>query len=196
MLKLEHRAHAYWCQRCQKIHYLPLPQRVVKAGFMDEHHSATVCFLKYVGSMSFSAIKQYFKNVHDIKVSKGQLAKIIPKGSRSLEESYNELLNRLPYESVVNTDENSHKENGGKSWNWVFRSNLYALFKISPSRGSEVLIDVLGRELNGILGCDYFSAHRKYMKDFDISIQFCLAHLIRNIKFLAESHDPWSPHRD
>ncbi|MBD3421694.1 MAG: IS66 family transposase, partial [Chitinivibrionales bacterium] len=27
------------------------------------------------------------------------------------------------------------------------------------------------------------------MKDFDISIQFCLAHLIRDIQFLAESHD-------
>jgi hypothetical protein len=52
-----------------------------------------------------------------------------------------------------------------------------------------VLIDVLGEEFNGVLGCDYFSAYRKYMKDFDVSVQFCLAHLIRDVKFLVEHPD-------
>jgi hypothetical protein len=47
-------------------------------------------------------------------------------------------------------------------------------------------VEVLGREFNGVLGCDYFSAYRKYMKDFDVVVQFCLAHLIRDIKFLVE----------
>jgi hypothetical protein len=35
------------------------------------------------------------------------------------------------------------------------------------------------------LGCDYFSAYRKYMGDFGVLLQFCLAHLIRDVKFLA-----------
>jgi transposase len=64
------------------------------------------------------------------------------------------------------------------------------VFKISPSRGSDVLVEVLGKEFNGILGCDYFSAYRKYMKDFNVALQFCLAHLIRDYKFLAEHPDP------
>ncbi len=49
-----------------------------------------------------------------------------------------------------------------------------------------LLADVLGEEFDGILGCDYFSAYRKYMKDFDVLMQFCLAHFIRDVKFLAE----------
>jgi len=36
-----------------------------------------------------------------------------------------------------------------------------------------------------VLGCDYFSAYHKYMKDFSIAVQFCLAHLIRDVKFLT-----------
>ena len=60
------------------------------------------------------------------------------------------------------------------------------MFKIAPSRGSEVLIEVLGREFDGVLGCDYFSAYRKYMRDCGVLVQFCLAHLIRDLKFLAE----------
>jgi len=40
-----------------------------------------------------------------------------------------------------------------------------------------------------VLGCDYFSAYRKYMGDFDVLVQFCLAHLIRDVKFLADLPD-------
>ena len=43
----------------------------------------------------------------------------------------------------------------------------------------EALLDVLGEEFDGVLGCDYFSAYHKYMKTFNITVQFCIAHLIR-----------------
>ncbi len=59
------------------------------------------------------------------------------------------------------------------------------MFKIADSRGSKVLIDVLGEDFAGVIGCDYFSAYRKYMKDFDVLVQFCIAHLIRELKYLA-----------
>ena len=72
---------------------------------------------------------------------------------------------------------------------WCFRSDLYTLFKIDKSRGSEVLLDVLGAEFDGVLGCDYFSAYRKYMKDFGVRLQFCLAHLIRDVRFLTTLPD-------
>ncbi len=68
-------------------------------------------------------------------------------------------------------------------------TDLFVLFKIDKSRGSKVLIEVLGKEFNGILGCDYFSAYRKYMKDFNVTIQFCIAHLIRDIKYLTSLPD-------
>ncbi len=35
-----------------------------------------------------------------------------------------------------------------------------------------------------MLGCDYFSAYRKYMRKCDVLVQFCMAHLIRDVKFL------------
>jgi transposase len=54
-----------------------------------------------------------------------------------------------------------------------------------------VLIEVLGKEFDGVLGCDYFSAYHKYMKlNGNVALQFCLAHLIRDYKFLAEHPDP------
>ena len=56
-------------------------------------------------------------------------------------------------------------------------------------RGSDVLLQVLGEEFSGVLGADYFSAYRKYMGDFGILVQFCLAHLIRDVKYLTTLSD-------
>ncbi len=51
-------------------------------------------------------------------------------------------------------------------------------------------MNTLGEEFDGILGCDYFSAYRRYMKKCDIRVQFCLAHLIRDaVKFLTTLPD-------
>jgi len=47
----------------------------------------------------------------------------------------------------------------------------------------------LGKEFNGVLGCDYFGAYRKYMRQFDVLVRFCLAHLIRDVKFLMALPD-------
>ncbi len=113
------------------------------------------------------------------------LRKVVAKASAALDAPYAELLGRLPLEQAINVDETGHKDNGGKFWTWVFRAELYVLFKIDKTRGSKVLLDVLGEEFDGVLGCDYFSAYHKYMSDFNITVQFCIAHLIRDIKFLA-----------
>ena len=134
---------------------------------------------------SFSTIRKFLRDVVGLRVSRGYLRKLIQKVSDALEQAYNDLLERLPSQLVLNVDETGHKENGARFWTWCFRAEAFTLFKISRSRGSDVLFDVLGREFEGVLGCDYFSAYRKYMKDCDVLVQFCLAHLIRDIKFLA-----------
>jgi hypothetical protein len=168
---------------------MPFPPEVYKEGLFKERLTSLVAYMKNVCHASFSTIRKYIRDVLGEKVSRGYLRKVIEKVSLSLEASYNELLDRLPLETIVNVDETGHKENGDKFWTWVFKAEMYVLFKIDKSRGSKVLIDVLGKEFNGVLGCDYFSAYRKYMKDFNISIQFCIAHLIRDIRFLTTLTD-------
>jgi hypothetical protein len=122
-----------------------------------------------------------------VKLSRGQLRKLIGKVSHSLLDPYEELLRLLPDEQRLNVDETGHKDNGQRMWTWCFRAALFTLFKISPSRGADVLADVLGKEFDGVIGCDYYAAYRKYMRVHkSVLLQFCLAHLIRDVKFLVE----------
>jgi transposase len=187
--KEEHRSYPVWCERCGKIHYHPFPEDVVKEGLFKERLTALVAYMKTVDHASFSTIRKFVRDVMGEHVSRGYLRKVIEKASHALDAPYAELLDRLPLEHALNVDETGHKENGGKFWTWVFRADLYVLFKIDKSRGSKVLLEVLGEEFNGVLGCDYFSAYHKYMKDFNITVQFCIAHLIRDIKYLAGLKD-------
>lgn len=180
----EHQGIAYWCPHCRKVHYAPMPDAVVKAGLFGPRLTALVAFMKGVCHASFSTIRKFLRDVVQVEVSRGYLAKLIGKVSESLAPAYAELFERLPGEAVLNIDETGHKENGQKFWTWCFRAQMYTLFRIDKSRGSKVLVEVLGEEFNGVLGCDYFSAYRKYMRDGDVLVQFCMAHLIRDVKFL------------
>ncbi len=181
---VEHRAESCWCERCKKVVYAPLPATVEAGGLLGPELTALVGYLKGVCHASFSTIRKYFRDVLRMSISRGQLAKVIGKVSQSLEPAYEALRAGLLQEPRLNVDETGHKNNGKRHWTWCFRAEWYTLFKIDRSRGSEVLIDMLGEEFNGVLGCDYFSAYRKYMREFGVELQFCLAHLIRDVKFL------------
>jgi len=185
----EHKALAYWCPHCRRVHYARVPEAVAKTGLFGPRLTTLVAFMKGACHASFSTIRKFLRDVAGIPVSRGYLAKLIAKVTDWLTPAYEELLARLPGEAFLNVDETGHKENAKKFWTWCFRAELYTLFRIEPSRGSDVLIKTLGEEFNGVLGCDYFGAYRKYMRKFDVLIQFCLAHLIRDVKFLTTLPD-------
>ena len=185
----EHRAGAFWCPRCRKVHWAPLPAEVVKGGLVGPRLTAHIGYLKGACHASYTTIQKYISDVLGVPLSTGQLAKVIGKVTSALDPAYVELLAALPSAASLNVDETGHKDNGERYWTWCFRAHLYTLFRIDPSRGSEVLLDTLGKEFAGVIGADYFSAYRKYMGDCGVLIQFCLAHLIRDVKYLTTLSD-------
>jgi transposase len=185
----EHRGHPAWCSCCRKLYEAPLPIGIERGRLVGPKLTTLIAYLKGVCHASFSTIRKFIRDVVGLTISRGQLSAIIGKVSRALEQPYQELLDRLPGEEQLNVDETGHKQNRLRMWTWCFRAELYTLFKIDPTRSTAVLIKVLGTEFDGVLGCDYFSSYRSYMAQFDVTIQFCLAHLIRDVKFLTTLPD-------
>jgi len=185
----EHRALPYWCPHCCCVHFASLPGDIELGGLLGPRLTAFIAYLKGFCHASYSTIRVYLRDVLRIKVSRGLLMKVIAKVSAALDEPYEEILTRLPGEAVLNVDETGHKDNGKRWWTWCFHAGLYTLFKIDPRRSGDVLLEVLGKEFNGVLGCDYYSAYRRYMRELGITVQFCLAHLIRDVKFLLTLPD-------
>jgi transposase len=186
----EHRSHPGWCPHCRKECYAQFPLSIERGGLAGPRLTTLIAYLKGACHASFSTIRKFLRDVVGLTISRGQLSKIIDKVARALERPYEELLQDLPEQGRLNVDETGHKRNGQQQWTWCFRAGLYTLFKIDPTRSADVLIDVLGAEFDGVLGCDYFSAYRRYHREFGVELQFCLAHLIRDVKSLTTLPDP------
>jgi hypothetical protein len=186
----EHRSHPGYCPCCRKEYFAPFPISIERGGLAGPRLTTVVAYLKGACHASYSTIRKFVRDVLGVVISRGQLCKIIGKVSKALEAPYEELLGDLPGQPTLNVDETGHKHGGLRYWTWCFRAGLYTLFKIDPSRSADVLIDVLGEEFDGVLGCDYFSAYRRYHREFGVELQFCLAHLIRDVKYLATLPDP------
>jgi len=193
---IEHHAARVRCTCCLRYHDTPLPAGIRKAGLLGPRLTALLGWFKSQGHDSYSIMAEFLRDVAGCKVSRGLLAKAIQKVSHALAEPYALLSEALVHEPVLNVDETGHPENKKRMWTWVFRADKFTVFHIDPSRGSQVLDKVLSKEFKGVLGCDYFSAYRKYMNRCDedgnksqVLTQFCLAHLIRDLKFIAGLKD-------
>jgi len=185
-LVTEHRARKYFDPGTGGIIITPLPDGVKKGGLLGADTTSLAAFMKGGCHMSFSTIQQFFKEVFRLDVSRGMLNKATQKVSASLKPAYQQLAERLPNEAYLGIDETGHKDNGAKYWTWCFQSPDYSLFHIDQSRGSQVLFDMLGQEYEGIIGCDFWGAYRKFTRLTHATVQYCMAHLIREIRFVAE----------
>ncbi|MBN2843163.1 MAG: IS66 family transposase [Sedimentisphaerales bacterium] len=182
----EHRARKYLNPQSNDIITASMPKEVLKGGLFGADITAMTAYLKGSCHMSFSTIKSFLEEIFKLKVSRGMLCKKVSIISDAFTPAYNELLERLPQEKNVGIDETGHKNNGKKHWTWCFQTTEYSLFHIDQSRGSKVLFDILGQDFTGIINSDFFGAYRKYVRLTEAQVQYCMAHLIREIKFLAE----------
>jgi len=183
---IEHRARKYLDPVTGKTHIAPMPDSIRKCGLLGADVTTSIAFMKGRCHMSYTTIKEFFKELMKLDISRGILCKATQKVSKSLQPSYDQLARLLPDESQVNVDETGHHDDGDLHWTWCFDTPDYSLFKIDKSRGSKVLEEMLGKDFAGIIGADYWGAYRKYSRLFDVRMQYCMAHLIRDIRFLAE----------
>lgn len=182
----EYRRYGGWCLRCQIVHYPPLPPGVVTGQLFGPRLQALIAYMKGNLGASYTELQQFCGDVLELKVSRGFLCHTVRRTSAALQAPYDELAQALPVQSSVHIDESGWPNAGKRYWVWLFCNPLLAFFTVRASRGSQVLRDVLGETFEGAIISDFFSAYVAYANPRQ---QFCLAHLIRDLKFLTTLPD-------
>jgi len=131
-------------------------------------------------------------DVLQVPVSRGYLAKICTGTiSQSLKHAYEELTQAKPKQPQLGSDKTSINDKGKKHWIWCITARTFSVFHVAASRSRDVLEKLVGKEFEGYLNFDYFSANCSFAWNYWIKAQYCWAHLIRDIRFLSEKHpDP------
>lgn len=173
---IEYQCHRVVCPECRKSTRAALPAEA--PGQFGPKLTALITYLTVVCRMPRRVVEALLSQVLGIDVSLGSTQKCWEEASEAVAAPCEQLEKQLKDEPVLNVDETGWRTNGEKRFLWAFVAANYIVYTVAATRGSEVLVSLLGAIFRGILCSDRFSAYLKYHSG---KAQFCWAHLKRNL---------------
>jgi transposase len=173
---IEYQCHRVVCPECGESTRAALPEEA--SGQFGPQLTALIAYLTVVCRMPRRVVEALLAQVLQIEISLGSTQKCWEEASQAVATPCQELEQQLNDEPVLNVDETGWRTNGQKRYLWAFVAARYIVYTVAATRGSQVLIRLLGAVFRGILCSDRFSAYLKYHKG---KAQFCWAHLKRNL---------------
>lgn len=125
----------------------------MKSNF-EPRLTAILAYMTAVLHVPRRRLKEFCETLLNIKISIGTIQNLLEETSDSLESTDKELKDELKKQSSLNADETSWK----KMWLWALVASSYIYFHIAKSRGSQVMIELLGEVYTGILCVDRWGA--------------------------------------
>lgn len=178
---IEYQCHRVVCPECGASTRAAVPEEVT--GHFGPQLTALIAYLTVVCRMPRRVVEALLGQVLGIEMSLGSTQKCWEEVSQAVSAPCQELERHLKDEAVLNVDETGWRTNGDKRFLWAFVAVRYVVYTVAPTRGSEVLIRLLGAVFRGVLCSDRFSAYLKYHSG---NAQFCWAHLKRNLLGIVE----------
>ena len=172
----EYRCHRIWCPECGKETQAPLPPEV--AGDFGPNLAALIAYLTVVCRMPRRVVLALLEQGLGIRLSLGSVQSSWAEMGEAVADPCAELEKQLPHEPVINSDETGYRTEGEKRWLWAFVASIFVVYKAALTRGTEVLVQMLGSIFAGTLCSDRYQAYFSYHKG---SMQLCWAHFKRNI---------------
>jgi transposase len=186
-INTQYEIHRKYCKGCKKIVEPEVPNALPNSPF-GLNLMLFVVFLKIGMALPFNKIQQLLETIYDLKVSQGGLVNILAQIKREFGDYYKNLERKMKRARTKHADESGWRVDGINHYIWLFINKEVALYKVRKGRGSEVPLEVLGRQKNKVLNCDGFSAYTKLAKLTQIVLQLCWFHILKNSKKLKKNY--------
>lgn len=178
---VEYEIHEKKCNQCGHT-FVPENLTIPLTGKFGFNIMILVVFLKYILRGVLRKIVQFLNTGYGLKLTPASVGAILKRVARAADLEYEELKKRIISAARVYVDETSFSVLGRNYWVWVFRTANDTLLVIRPSRGRDVLLEILGANFQGIVICDCWRAYNCYEK-----LQRCWSHLLRKAKKAGEN---------
>jgi transposase len=179
-----------WCPQCLERKRSLCVGQIVSSGGASSHGlgpklKAVSAVLKHRYGLAYRKQTECFETLFGLKLTPGGLCQSGQSMSSRLEGVYEEIAELLTEAASVHCDETGWRVGTASSWLWVFGNAENTLYRIEPTRGHEVILDVLGKDFAGVLISDRAKAYDH--KNLNMWLkQKCIAHLLRNLSDLEE----------
>jgi transposase len=142
--------------------------------------------LKHRLGASYGKVSEVLNDAFELRVCRSGWCRADQKLAETARPVYAKLVDLVRQCSVVHADETGWRIDTLSAWLWVFTNREATVYAIRDNRSSDVVVEILGREFQGILASDCFLAYDdRRLKDW--LKQKCLAHLLTDLKEMKES---------
>lgn len=145
-----------------------------------------VVYQKVALGLSYGKIQHELSTYFGLRLSKGQLARIVAEVARIFGPAYARLIRLMRKQVAIHIDETGWRVDGQNHWLWVFVNEVVALYLVSHSRGSKVPNALLGQDFQGVVISDFFSAY----SPLEVEKAKCWVHLLRDSHDLTKGKPP------
>lgn len=177
----EYQFHEVVCPQCGKKSRAAVPPELQRQT--GPQLTALVAYLTVVCRTPRRLVQEFLEQALSIDLSLGNTQACWEEASEAVSAPCRELEQKLSDEAVLNIDETGWRTNGEKRFLWAFVAAQFVVYTIAQTRGSALLIQMVGAVFEGILCSDRFSGYSKYHQG---RAQLCWAHLKRNILGVLE----------
>lgn len=133
--------------------------------------------------VSYGKIRRFFQTTFGIVLSRGGACQSLLKAASRAEGAYRQIAQGIRRSRKLTPDETGWKVGGVLWWMWDFVTPRALLYRIAPSRGFDVIEEVLGADWAGRTTHDGWSPYDRLEK---ATHQQCLGHFLVRCKNLLE----------
>ena len=133
-------------------------------------------------ALPYNKIQQLLFTMYNLQISEGGLVNILLHIKEEFGDYYQTLEKKMRRVKTKHSDESGWRIDGINNYIWLFITEEIALYKIRKGRGSEVPVEVLGKQKGKVITCDGFSAYNKLKRLSGCLIQLCWFHILKNSK--------------
>jgi transposase len=180
---IETRQHQVVCPQCHGVQHGLLPAGLEATRHFGPRLEATVTYLQHQQHLSYERTQDTLQDLFGVSLSEGGQACILERAGQAALPMAAAIREQVVQSPVIGSDETGARVDGQTWWQWVFSSPTAVYHVIRPSRGQDVIPEVLGDHRISTWVCDCWSPQLKAPADH---IQLCLAHQIRNLQGLRD----------
>jgi transposase len=179
--------HRKWCHKCKKLVEPAVPGALPNARF-GLNIMLLVMYLHLALRVPGAKICEYFRTIHDVKISEGEIPHILTQLAREYGDYYVHLEKLVRAARVKYTDSTSWRIKGKNYTAWVFITAGIVLYKISKSTNHKTPLHVLGKAIKGMtLVVDRHSAFRTLARKAGYLLQLCWSHILEDSRELKHA---------
>jgi transposase len=178
----EHRLQRVCCPDCGRTVRAQLPAGVPRGCFGPKLEAA-IASLTVRNRLSRRQLVELLDELFGCPIAVGTIDAILTRTAETLEQVYEELLERTRAAGALNVDETGWYLGGEPRTLWGAFSKQTAVLRIAPDRGKQHLHGLIGDGFAGVVGSDRFSAYNSLEPE---RRQVCWSHLRRDFTFHAD----------